>query len=59
GETKAVTFTVTARQLSLIDDTGHWTVEPGTFEIAVGGRQPNAEDTPSDEILTAAFEIIA
>jgi beta-glucosidase len=57
-ETKAVTFTVTTHQLSLIDDTGQRIVEPGTFEVAIGGRQPEAREAPGDEILTSAFEII-
>jgi beta-glucosidase len=40
GEKKAICFKLAPRQLSLIDDSGRRVVEPGTFEIAVGGIQP-------------------
>ncbi len=36
GETKPVSFTLTARHLQLYDRSGHWTVEPGRFTVMVG-----------------------
>jgi beta-glucosidase len=42
GQEKKVEFTLTPRQLSLIDENGARVVEPGLFEIAVGGKQPGA-----------------
>jgi beta-glucosidase len=58
GETKTVAFAVTPRQLSLIDDAGRRIVEPGTFEIAVGGRQPGAGKAPDGGILVGTFEVV-
>ncbi|MGA2381858.1 MAG: glycoside hydrolase family 3 C-terminal domain-containing protein [Gemmatimonadales bacterium] len=40
GERRRVTFTLTPRQLSLIDAAGQRVVEPGDYEISVGGKQP-------------------
>lgn len=59
GETKTVTFAVASRQLSLIADAGRRIVEPGTFEVAVGGRQPGAEEPPGDQILIDTFEVVS
>jgi beta-glucosidase len=42
GETRGVAFTLTARDLSLIDDAGVRVFEPGPFRIFVGGSQPDA-----------------
>jgi beta-glucosidase len=44
GETKTITFTLAPRQLSLIDHHGRRVIEPGGFQITVGGRQPTPED---------------
>ncbi|MBN1935381.1 MAG: glycoside hydrolase family 3 C-terminal domain-containing protein [Anaerolineae bacterium] len=46
GESQSVTFEIAPRQLSLIDDAGRRVVEPGAFQIAVGGRQPTVGDSP-------------
>jgi beta-glucosidase len=40
GEKKTVTFTLEPRALSLIDGKFRRVVEPGEFEITVGGKQP-------------------
>jgi len=39
GETKTVTFTITPRQMSLIDDGGKRVIEPGEFQVSAGGGQ--------------------
>ncbi len=44
GETQTVSFTLEPDRFSLIDDAGQRTIEPGRFQIAVGGRQPTAEE---------------
>jgi hypothetical protein len=41
---QTVRFTLRPEQFSLITDSGQRIVEPGTFEIAVGGHQPGADD---------------
>jgi beta-glucosidase len=42
GETRSLTFTITPRQMSLIDNQGKRVIEPGEFAITVGGGQPSA-----------------
>jgi beta-glucosidase len=39
-EKRTVTFTITPRQMSLIDDNGKRLIEPGEFSISAGGGQP-------------------
>jgi beta-glucosidase len=39
GEKRTVTFTITPRQMSLIDDSGKRVIEPGEFLISIGGSQ--------------------
>ena len=60
GETKRVTFTLTPRQLSLIDDEGRRVIEPGEFQVAVGGRQPRPEDLMGEgtAVLIGTFEVV-
>jgi len=60
GETKTVTFTLQPGQLSLIDETGRRVIEPGEFQVAVGGRQPCPEDfvEQGTEVLIETFEVI-
>ncbi|MBN1555998.1 MAG: glycoside hydrolase family 3 C-terminal domain-containing protein [Phycisphaerae bacterium] len=40
GETKTVSFELTGKQLVCFDDDGNPMLEPGVFEISVGGGQP-------------------
>jgi beta-glucosidase len=42
GETRTLTFTLSARDFSLIDDAGRRVLEPGRFRLFVGGSQPDA-----------------
>lgn len=51
GESRRVAFTLTARDLSLIDDAGQRVLEPGRFRVTVGGSQP---DPRSVELLGQA-----
>jgi beta-glucosidase len=57
GEKKTVTLPVRARQFSLIDDEGRLVVEPGTFEVAVGGAQPGTSGAGVPEVLRQTFSI--
>ena len=59
GQTRRIAFTLTPRQLSVINDEGQRVVEPGEFQIAIGGRQPAADPTAESEVLIAAFEVVA
>jgi beta-glucosidase len=51
GETKSVRFALGPSDLALLDAGLHWTVEPGAFEVAVGG---SSRATP----LTGRFEVL-
>jgi beta-glucosidase len=60
GETRTVRFTLSPRQLSLIDAVGNRVVEPGAFTIAVGGKQPGfagAADSPDTQVLTGRLTL--
>ena len=41
GEARALSFALTPRDLSLIDDAGRRVLEPGFFRLFVGGGQPD------------------
>lgn len=45
GETKNVRFTLTAKQMSIIDNDGRCIIEPGEFKIFVGGCQPDSRSS--------------
>lgn len=53
GQSETVSFTLTAHQFSLIDDQARRVVEPGEFEIAVGGGQPGR----SSHVITAKLAL--
>ncbi len=59
GESKTVSFSLMPRQLSLIDSEGRRVVEPGEFQIAVGGCQPGTIPAAGERVLTATFEVKA
>jgi hypothetical protein len=41
GEKQTIRFTVTAGQLSMVDEAGTWHLEPGDFRVWIGGQQPD------------------
>lgn len=41
GETAKVSFTISPRQMALIDEDGNCFLEPGAFRVFVGGSQPD------------------
>ena len=47
GETQTVVFSVPVGDLAFVDRTGAWVVEPGTFEVQVGGQTASFEVTSS------------
>ncbi|OIV40498.1 beta-glucosidase [Flavobacterium johnsoniae] len=53
GETKTVSFTITPRQLSMINDKNQLVVEPGWFTVSIGGKQPDG----SADIQTGRINI--
>jgi beta-glucosidase len=61
GEETSVSFSLAPRQLSLIDTTAKRVVEPGVFEVSVGGKQPGFKgiaDAATTEVLTGRFEVV-
>ena len=61
GEKRRVSFTLTPRQLSLIDDQGKRVLEPGEFMITVGGKQAGftgQADAVTTDVVTRRFSLI-
>ena len=56
GQRRTVTFTLTALQLAMVDARGRRVVEPGEFEVSVGGGQPGGPDCVP--VLTKAFRVV-
>ena len=55
-----MSFTLTSRQLSLIDDTGSRVVHPGEFEVAVGGKQrgfTGTADAATNTTVSGKFKV--
>ena len=59
GEEKEVSFTLTARQLALIDNDGNAVLEPGCFEICIAGSQPDDRSVKltGSPVQKASFEV--
>ncbi len=60
GERRTVSFTLTPRQMSLIGSDWERVLEPGEFEVTVGGKQPGfggLADAASTEVATAVFRV--
>jgi beta-glucosidase len=61
GERRRVSLTVPGEAFSLIDAEGKRVVEPGAFEISVGGKQPGQRgprDAATTEVLRARTEAV-
>jgi len=61
GEKKTVSFTLTPRQISLIDAESKRVVEPGSFELSVGGKQPGSRgtaDASTTGVLSGRFQVV-
>ena len=60
-EKKTVSFTLTPRQISLIDAESRRVVEPGSFQLSVGGKQPGSRgtaDASTTGVLSGRFQVI-
>jgi beta-glucosidase len=60
GEKRRVKFTLTPRDLTLIDDAGKHVLEPGAFAITVGGKQPGfkgSADTATTGTVSGSFMV--
>jgi len=59
GEEKEVSFTITPRQMALINDEGKCILEPGVFEVYIGGSQPDSrsEALTGTKVQKAVFNV--
>jgi beta-glucosidase len=57
GEETRVEFTLTARQMALIDNDGKCILEPGRFTVYLGGSQPDtrSEKLTGQKVLSTSF----
>ena len=61
GESKVVTFYISPRQLSMINNEGERVIEPGWFSISVGGQQPGFSGTKNAYTTSTSsgrFEVV-
>lgn len=58
-ETTVLNFTITARQMALIDESGNCLLEPGDFRVFVGGSQPDerSAELMRKHVLSADFTV--
>lgn len=62
GERRKVQFTLTPSQLSTLDKSFKGVLEPGTFEVSIGGKQPGfhgSADARTTQVVTGRFELLA
>jgi beta-glucosidase len=52
GESQAVSFTLTPRDLSTVDQQGKRSIQPGKYSVMIGGAQPSAA-----EHVTGSFDV--
>ncbi|HLV67694.1 MAG TPA: glycoside hydrolase family 3 C-terminal domain-containing protein [Polyangiaceae bacterium] len=57
GEERRVSFRLTPRDLSLIDDAGRRVLEPGRFRLTLGGSQPDARSVELTGSAPLAIEL--
>jgi beta-glucosidase len=60
GETRKLSFTISPEQMSVVDDVGKRLIEPGKFELTVGGKQPGFKgnaDARTTDVVTGRFEL--
>lgn len=59
GQTRRLSFPISARQMALIDEEGRRILEPGRFLLCVGGRQPDARSATlaGTAVLSDEFEV--
>jgi beta-glucosidase len=59
GQTSRVSFVLTGRQMSLVDDEGRRAVLPGRIRLTAGGRQPDrrSEELTGTSVLGAELDV--
>jgi len=60
GASQKVSFTIDPREMSLITDDTRRMIEPGIFDLSVGGKQPGfsgTADGATTEVLIGQFSV--
>jgi beta-glucosidase len=60
GASQKVSFTIDPRELSLITNDTRRLIEPGVFDISIGGKQPGftgTADAPTTKVITGQFTV--
>jgi beta-glucosidase len=60
GERRRVTFTLTPRDLTLVDERGRRLLEPGEFRVSIGGKQPGFKghaDAATTGVVEGGFTV--
>jgi len=59
GQEKIVTFEVLPRDMALINEQGKRVLEPGSFEVYIGGSQPDkrSRELTKTDVVTFEFEV--
>jgi beta-glucosidase len=60
GERRLVRLTLGERDFALVGGDGRWVIEPGKFEISVGGKQPGltgTADSVTTQVVSATIEL--
>jgi beta-glucosidase len=60
GEKRSITFEISPEQMSVVDDNGKRSIEPGEFLISLGGKQPGvtgAQDAKTSGVVTGRFTV--
>ncbi len=60
GETKKLTFSIAQEHLCVVNEEGRFLLEPGEFQVFVGGSAPvmKPEETKESNILMASFNLL-
>jgi len=61
GQARTITFTVLPEQLAVFLNDGRRVVEPGDFELSVGGKQPGSgggAEAPTTAVARGSFTVI-
>lgn len=60
GETIKVQFMITPRQMAMINGEGKYILEPGVFQVYLGGSQPDSrsERLTGSKVLKEVFEVV-
>jgi beta-glucosidase len=53
GQSRSVSFTLTPRELSTVDQQGRRAVEPGKYSVMIGGAQPSAAEHTTGSFTVA------